>query len=139
MQKIKGSYLEFSVWWRKNILLLLLFGKRRRRILFCNFGGPPQRSRQRKKASSFSSPSILGKKNFKNFPFILSKKRVGYKKNPKLFPPKRRRKICSLNFHCSKNKKKKNFLILFSERRRQKNSSLKFFSSSLSLMKVCYQ
>ena len=80
-----------------------------------------------KKASSFSSSSILGKKNFKNFPFILSKKRVGYKKNPKLFPPKRRRKICSLNFHCSKNKKKKNFLILFSERRRQKNSSLKFF------------
>ena len=123
---------------KKKYLLSLLFGRKEEEFYF-SILEDPQRSRQRKKASSFSSSSILGKKNFKNFPFILSKKRVGYKKNPKLFPPKRRRKICSLNFHCLKNKKKKNFLILFSERRRQKNSSLKIFSSSLSLMKVCYQ
>ena len=97
MQKIKGSHLEFSVGWRKNILLLLLFGKRRR-ILFCNFGRPPQRSRQRKKASSFSSSSILGKKNFKNFPFILSKKRVGYKKKSETFPSKKKKKNMFLKF-----------------------------------------
>ena len=72
----KCSYLIFSVRWRKNILLSLLFGRKEEEFYF-SILEDPQRSRQRKKASSFSSSSILGKKNFKKFPSILSKKRVG--------------------------------------------------------------
>ena len=51
-----------------------------------------------KKTSSFSSSSILRKKNFKNFPFILSKKRVGYKKKSETFPSKKKKKNMFLKF-----------------------------------------
>ena len=120
------SRIVFSVRWRKNIFLLLLFWRKEE-----EFWRPPPRSRQRKKHILFLPLLFLERRILKKFPSILSKKRVGYKKNPKLFCPKRRRKICSLNFHCSKKKKKKKEIFTSILLRRKKDFILPLWTMCL--------
>ena len=119
---------------KKRYFLIIILRKKRRRILFCYFGRPPQRSRQTIKSIFFFLPLIFSERRIlKKFPSIPSKKRVGYKKNPQHFSPKRRIKICSLNFYCSKKKKKrkkkKKYLLLFFSWEKKITPFREFFSS----------
>ena len=119
---------------KKRYFLIIILRKKRRRILFCYFGRPPQRSRQTIKSIFFFLPLIFSERRIlKKFPSIPSKKRVGYKKNSKHFSPKRRIKICSLNFHCSKKKKKRkkkrNIYFYSSPEKKKLPLSGNFFSS----------
>ena len=113
--------LVFAVRWRKNIFLLLSFGRKEEEFYFAILEDP-LREVDKKKASSFSSSSILGKKNLKRISVYSIKEEGRLQKNPKLFSPKRRRKTYSLNFHCSKKKKKKKEIFTSILLRRKKKS-----------------